>query len=175
MGKEQRGDLQVTVIEDAQVIAGALAAGFRSDDDGVVDLLRLLDRNPARVLAGLLDIDTTLLRTVTQNRSANVESIVEELAGLLDATKEDRRVSGDGWGPEVWDAAVIALRCLSDAMTGRLTTRITKPDAVALKAWLTGWYVVAWALTIELAKQEGMSPEEMAQSIALDYANWTAS
>ncbi len=163
----------MTVNEDAQVIAGALAAGFRDDDDGFTLLFQRLDKDERRLLYALLELDGALLRTLAEKSSKSVPSIVDDVADTLEATKRDRAGRERAWPPEAWDAGAIVIRMLGDAATASETTTMNKPQEVTKKAWLTGWYIVAWALTIDLAEHEGMHPEEMAQSIALNYAHWT--
>jgi hypothetical protein len=164
----------MTVNEDAQVVAGALAAAFRVDNDGFAMLLQLLDRDARRLLHAFLDVDSTLLRTLAEKHAQAVLPVVDAIVSSLETTRGARAEPPPAFFPEAWDAAVIVLRMLGDAATAASTITITKPADVTPRAWLTGWYIVAQALTIELGEVEGMSPEEMAQNIALNYANWTA-
>jgi hypothetical protein len=173
MGEAQRA-ADVTVDEDAQAIAGALAAGYRDDDDGMVTLFGLLDGDVHRLLHAFVDLDGALIRTLAEKQAQAVSQIVDSVTDSLEGAKADRASRTDVWPPEVWDAAVLVLRVLGDVATASTTTTIDKPPDVEAKAWLAGWYVVAWALTIEIAEHEGVQPEEMAQSVALNYANWAA-
>jgi hypothetical protein len=156
---------------DVQLLAAAIAARLRGDDDGVRTLLAEFERDPERRFAqrvhnAFLLFGQIALNTLAQHWGGSPrETLTRVCKDLATAPQAQRE-------PAMFDGALEAARVFDLALSGDTNAAVEEWKRVGSHALLSGWFVLAQELLMDIGNIDGRSPEQVATDVAVESARW---